>query len=248
MDCRKLLKHNAIPDLLKKEDGGADIIDSDPLSENSELVEFSPIQPICSTYIRNKSGLEEPMQPTICSNIYIPEDSELVEFSSMHPICNTYIPDVDDSYSSEMQNLLTTDYPDQQQLINDLRTNLKKLMHERNQYKYELDCTRKILQTRYNEDQIYYMKNGNAIGQLWSENTMKKAIKLYLSCGKKGYEEIKRQNLPFPSIVTIQRRLRNNQFNPGMLYIFILKEFQVSISHMYFICRMYCKSTTGFYK
>lgn len=51
----------------------------------------------------------------------------------------------------------------------------------------------------------------------WSENTINKSLKLYLACGAKGYDEIRRQNLPYPSIRTLQHRLQCLKFKPGIL-------------------------------
>lgn len=139
-----------------------------------------------------------------------------VEFVAVHPVCNSYTTniDMDNSCSPDRENSLIN--ASVQQSINDLRTNLKKVMRERNAYKKDLDNILDGLHNQYNEDQINYVLHGNARGQIWSEDTMTRAIKLYLSCGKTGYEEIIRQNLPFPSIRIVQHRLRNNQFfNPG---------------------------------
>lgn len=95
-----------------------------------------------------------------------------------------------------------------QTLIENLRNALRKALRERNKYKKALESCVNNLQGTLNEDQIQFIQTGTARGQLWSEDTMTKALKLYLACGAKGYEEIRRQKLPYPSIRTIQQRLQ----------------------------------------
>lgn len=56
----------------------------------------------------------------------------------------------------------------------------------------------------FTEDQIKFIANNTQRGTSWSIQTINKALKLYVACGQKGYEEMRRQNLPYPSIRTIQ--------------------------------------------
>ncbi|XP_036140603.1 uncharacterized protein LOC118644901 [Monomorium pharaonis] len=53
-------------------------------------------------------------------------------------------------------------------------------------------------------------------GTSWSPDTITKALKLYAACGQKGYEEIHRQNLPYPSIRTLQSRIQGLKFKPSI--------------------------------
>ena len=47
-------------------------------------------------------------------------------------------------------------------------------------------------------------------------DTLKKAVRLKLSCGSSGYKEILRQGFPLPSERTLRRRLEVMDFQPGI--------------------------------
>lgn len=80
-----------------------------------------------------------------------------------------------------------------------------------------------------NKDQIYSITHDHHKGKSWSANTINKALKLYVACGQKGYEEV-RQQLPYPSIRTLQSRIQGLKFKPGIFEdIFKLLEIKVSI-------------------
>lgn len=64
----------------------------------------------------------------------------------------------------------------------------------------------------FNEDQQIFLTYRNQRGATWSEQTISKALKLYVACGQKGYDEIRRQNLPYPSIRTLQHRIQGLKF------------------------------------
>lgn len=72
-----------------------------------------------------------------------------------------------------------------------------------------------MLNTLINDDQKYYLRHGNHKGMSWSTHTMSKALRLYVTCGRKGYEEICRQ-FPYPSIQCIENRLQSLKFKPGI--------------------------------
>lgn len=81
----------------------------------------------------------------------------------------------------------------------------------------------------FNADQQKFMTNYNHRGSL-SAQTINKALKLYVACGRKGYEEVQRQNLPYPSIRTLQYRIQSLKFGPGILEdILQLLKMKVSI-------------------
>ncbi|KAJ8925016.1 hypothetical protein NQ315_001182 [Exocentrus adspersus] len=78
-----------------------------------------------------------------------------------------------------------------------------------------LDKNMKQLTEKYenifNADQVRFLKTGGHKGRkgtLWSDDTVGKALRLYMACGVKGYNEILRQNLPYPSIRTLQYRMQ----------------------------------------
>lgn len=69
----------------------------------------------------------------------------------------------------------------------------------------------------FSEDQIHFLKYGNHRGKEWSDETIQNALKLYMACGKKGYEELCKQKYPLPAIRTLQSRIENLKFKPGLL-------------------------------
>lgn len=73
----------------------------------------------------------------------------------------------------------------------------------------------------FTEDQIQFIKKNTQRGALWTIETLNKALKLYVVCGQKGYEEIRKQNLPYPSIRTIQRHIQGLKCKPGILQDFL---------------------------
>ena len=54
-------------------------------------------------------------------------------------------------------------------------------------------------------------------GVSWSAVTIKKALRLRFTCGSTGYKTLLQQNHPLPSERTLQRRLENIDFKPGVL-------------------------------
>jgi len=58
--------------------------------------------------------------------------------------------------------------------------------------------------------------NKSTRGHKWSEETIKKAVRLKLACGLNGYKELSQQRLPLPSIRTLQKKLEILHFEEGI--------------------------------
>jgi len=75
-----------------------------------------------------------------------------------------------------------------------------------------------LIQTNFkkilNKDQIKAL-NMQSLWE-WSDNTIKKALRLKLSCGSSGYQEWLAQGIPLPNEHTLRRRLENIDFKPGI--------------------------------
>lgn len=54
-------------------------------------------------------------------------------------------------------------------------------------------------------------------GGVWSDETIQKGLKLRLACGTRGYDLVKQLCAPLPSERTLQRRLEDVKFLPGVL-------------------------------
>ena len=64
------------------------------------------------------------------------------------------------------------------------------------------------LNTSLNEDQIKVMTKTYKKIPRWSNETLMNAVKLRFACGTAGYQEILRQNLPYPCIRTLTKKIR----------------------------------------
>lgn len=87
----------------------------------------------------------------------------------------------------------------------------------------------------FNKDQLNFITFGTQKGRgfSWCADTINKALRLYISCRQKGYEELRQQNLPYPSIRTLQYRIQNLKFKAGILEdIFHLLQSKVSIVYV----------------
>ncbi|KAJ3641321.1 hypothetical protein Zmor_027833 [Zophobas morio] len=95
-----------------------------------------------------------------------------------------------------------------QELIKSLEEKLETANKTIQTLKNENEQLLKNLKKIFQPEQIRSLKKGFSNCTKWSEQTVRKALKLYLTCGSNGYEEIRKQNYPFPSIRTLQRRLQ----------------------------------------
>lgn len=116
----------------------------------------------------------------------------------------------------ESQNTLLIQKRDKD--IRKLRKALKNKMRECNILKKKLREKNLNFEKVFNADQQYFITHCHQRGSSgWSAQTINKALKLYVACGRKGYKEVQRQNLPYPSIRTLQYRIQNLKFEPGIL-------------------------------
>lgn len=113
---------------------------------------------------------------------------------------------------------------------------LGKTQMECNILKKRLRKLNAMLEIVFNKDQRNFMIYKTQRGTSWSADTITKALKLYVACGQKGYEEVRRQNLPYPSIRTLQHRIQGLKFKPGIFEdIFHLLKIKVSILNMFIV-------------
>ncbi|XP_064475681.1 uncharacterized protein LOC135389575 [Ornithodoros turicata] len=68
-----------------------------------------------------------------------------------------------------------------------------------------------------NDDQLKCLEKLTMKGVQWSKKTVIKALKVRLSCGKRGYSTVKELGQPLPSERTLQRHLEMCKFEPGLL-------------------------------
>lgn len=85
-----------------------------------------------------------------------------------------------------------------------LKERLRKVREENRTYEKVKVRLKKI----FNEDQIKALTNPGLKCQ-WSEETTKRALRLWLACGNAGYQQILDENIPLPSCRTLRRKLNN---------------------------------------
>ncbi|KAH8024703.1 hypothetical protein HPB51_000667 [Rhipicephalus microplus] len=67
-------------------------------------------------------------------------------------------------------------------------------------------------------DQLQGMCTSSMRGKQWSAETIQKGLKLRLACGSRGYNAVRELAVPLPSERTLQRRVENYKFSPGILH------------------------------
>lgn len=84
--------------------------------------------------------------------------------------------------------------------------------------KKEISHSDVILKKVFNENQIEALRRKTTRGMEWSNESIELGLKLKFSCGSTGYDLLINNNLPFPSISTLNRRLENLKFDTGILH------------------------------
>ncbi|XP_018363197.1 PREDICTED: uncharacterized protein LOC108761267 [Trachymyrmex cornetzi] len=79
--------------------------------------------------------------------------------------------------------------------------------------------SRKLLKKVFNDDQIEWLQSQCSKRRVytWSEQTIKKALRIKFSCTNSGYQELIKQNIPLPSTRILKQSLEGIHFTPGIL-------------------------------
>lgn len=75
-----------------------------------------------------------------------------------------------------------------------------------------------LLKTIFHKDQISAMQRKSSKWMKWSNDTIKEAIQLKFACESSGYDLLRKQKYPLPSLRTVSRRLEGFKFAPGILH------------------------------
>lgn len=89
--------------------------------------------------------------------------------------------------------------------ISDLKQELSKLDNTREAATSKIDRLKESLKDIYTEHQLARLSDGTTRGRPWDMETVRRAAKLVLACGRTGYQEILNQGQPFPSLKTLNR-------------------------------------------
>ncbi|XP_020289511.1 uncharacterized protein LOC109857530 isoform X3 [Pseudomyrmex gracilis] len=92
------------------------------------------------------------------------------------------------------------------QKLKHMRESFRKLKRENNRIKKEKSKNLYMshLKQIFTNDQICALISSKP--RQWSDDTIVKALQLKSACGERGYEELIKQNMPLPSIRTLQKR------------------------------------------
>lgn len=115
--------------------------------------------------------------------------------------------------------------------IQRLQIRLKKILRQCSLLKRKLRQRNKNLKKIFTKDQTNFIKNSTQRGASQSAETINKTLRLYVACGQKGHEELCRQNLPYPNIRTMQHRIHDLKFKPGIFEDIKMLKMKVSTSH-----------------
>lgn len=96
------------------------------------------------------------------------------------------------------------------EIINELRIKLQDSANKVNILEEKLKVYENNMRKVFNSDQMRFFATESMQGITWSDDTINKALKLFLTCGKVGYEEIRKQLLPYPCIRTLQNRSKSS--------------------------------------
>ncbi|XP_025156596.1 uncharacterized protein LOC109503748 [Harpegnathos saltator] len=87
----------------------------------------------------------------------------------------------------------------------------RKLKKENNTNLYKMKLKR-----MFTNDQLRALLTDSIRSRHWDNETIIKALRLKFACGERGYEELRKQNIPLPSIRTLQNRLQGLKFSSGI--------------------------------
>lgn len=68
----------------------------------------------------------------------------------------------------------------------------------------------------FNKDQITTLCSKQQKAKHWSNETIRRVLRLKLTYGNNGYEKLLQQRMPLPSLRTLQRKLENLKFRSGI--------------------------------
>lgn len=93
----------------------------------------------------------------------------------------------------------------------------RKLAEDRVQKHRDKDRRQRLeanLKRVFNDDQLTSLGRASMRFSKWSDTTISTALDLRLACGLKGYKRLLKLHLPFPSIRTLQKRIKKEKIEP----------------------------------
>ncbi|XP_025073557.1 THAP domain-containing protein 2-like isoform X2 [Pogonomyrmex barbatus] len=182
----------------------------------------------------NRSNLNQEQSRTDYIQNNLQADSEAIKKSEINPGCddiNVTVIERNTDQLFEMQSITeNTSYSQQKSTQKDKITVLQKceeckslldkqaveIMMLRKRLKKMRDAFRKVkresdknlyktqLKRIFTDDQIHALLTNSKRVRHWSNDTIRKALRLKFACGERGYKELIKQNIPLPSIQMLQ--------------------------------------------
>ncbi|XP_011167115.1 uncharacterized protein LOC105200996 isoform X2 [Solenopsis invicta] len=110
---------------------------------------------------------------------------------------------------------------------NVLKKHIKRLTTMKNNLKHHVSLE-SALKKIFNDDQLEALTRRSTRGHMWSNDTIKKALRLKFFCGSSGYQQLLKEKIPLPSERTLQRKLEGINFEEGIFNdVFKLSEDKV---------------------
>lgn len=99
-----------------------------------------------------------------------------------------------------------------------LLKHVKRLAYEKKKLTTENNMliASKSINRVFNKDQMTALYKKTVRGCKWSDDTIRKALRLKLSCGSSGFQELLDQGIPLPAERTLRRRCEGLEFQPGI--------------------------------
>jgi hypothetical protein len=123
---------------------------------------------------------------------------------------------VNDSLNESIDN--NSDIPtlNNHDIITDLENQLKQTKKEIQILTEQNQNLVQNLEKLFEPEQVRILKRGTSKGVNWSNECIRRSLKMYLTYGTTGYNELKQQNYPLPSIRTLQRRMQSFKCMPTL--------------------------------
>lgn len=92
-----------------------------------------------------------------------------------------------------------------------------KLKQEKKSIEKQMSVLCRKMSKVFNKDQLNSMTRSSTRGVKWSDETIKKALRIRFACGSPGYELLLKQHQPLPSQRSLRRSLQVNTVEPEMV-------------------------------
>ncbi|KAG8170370.1 hypothetical protein JTE90_007642, partial [Oedothorax gibbosus] len=208
-DNRRLLKQTAVPSIF---------------SHRPSLKSRRP-----SKYVLQKDSAEIPTGH-IENDDQVPAEISVIEAEELEilPVANRLqgndrLPSIDN---------FTLERDSTSEIIESLQRKLNLLQKKFRRKEQEMSNLKKQLSVLFTSDQLNCMEKGYSKRMVWSDETIEKALRIYLSCNTKGYNYLRECGYPLPSQRTVQRRIQNFVLKPGISHE-VLNLLKLKIASMY---------------